>query len=80
MADGSTPAYCMGKEAYASVGLARDVLKRRRGSAKARKGKGGLLTAYRCAHCGCWHIGGAPRSVHVAGAKTLGRLEFRRVD
>lgn len=80
MADGLTPTSCMGKESYASVGLARAVLKRRRGSAKAGKGKGGALTAYRCRHCGSFHIGGAPRTVHVAGGQRLGRHDLRRID
>lgn len=80
MADGITPTSCMGKESYATVGLARAVLKRRRNAVRSRKGKGGSLAVYRCHHCGEFHIGGAPRTVHVEGARTLGRQEFRRID
>lgn len=80
MPDGYTPTSCMGKEPYDSVSLARTVLKRRRNAGKARKGKSGNLTVYACHHCGAWHIGQAPRTVHVAGARTLGRNELRRID
>lgn len=80
MADGYTPTCCMGKEAYGTVSLARAVLKRRRHAVKARKGKGGSLTVYACHHCGAWHIGRAPRTVHAQGAVSFGRHELRRVD
>lgn len=80
MGDGFTPTSCMGKEAYDSVGLARAVLKRRRNAVRSRKGKGGSLAVYRCRHCGSFHIGGAPRTVHAEGARTLGRQEFRRIE
>jgi len=79
MADGTIPTSCLGKEAYATVDLARKVLKRRRYAVKGRKGKGGSLAAYRCHHCGNCHIGNAPRTVNVKGSRQLVR-ELRRID
>lgn len=51
---------CAGKEPYDSANLARKVLRRRK-----RRHDGVSLNAYRCTHCGKWHIGNAIRSAHV---------------
>lgn len=49
---------CAGKVRFESAALARKVARQRGRGGKGRKGnKPGV--AYRCAHCGGWHIGRA---------------------
>lgn len=42
---------CMGKHRFADAGLAKKV------ASQSAKRKEGRVSAYRCIHCGGWHIG-----------------------
>lgn len=55
---------CSGKEPFASAALANRVAKRRNTSKKMRsKGPSRRLEAYRCRHCGFFHLGGQAKKV-----------------
>ena len=72
------PQDCQGKEPYKTAGLARKVLRRRVGRAKS-KGNSPNMVAYRCPHCGSYHIGTNPRTVRIVKRRTREGHDFKTI-